>query len=136
MAADQLSYWKEFKEVLDGVAAQALSDDPSVRMMAYLSLYQPRELAEAAWAAWEVGMKPAQGVLAFIISSAAANSEAEKRGSLFGRFKARRVPLPGTPSFRHLEMVNYATATLSDPDWDRDLAGRFLDRFAQRLNAS
>jgi hypothetical protein len=81
-----------FKKLLQEVAANApgaLHHDPLIASTEFSSLYSPAEIVSAISAAEHAGLSVEQGVICFVMLSAAIEAELQKHGGILQRLKTK-----------------------------------------------
>lgn len=129
-------YQRDFIEILENVARNALSRDPILAGAEFASLYLPDEITSAIDAAQRAGLPANEGVACFIVWTAADRAEAQKRKGLFQRLRANFAPHPDTVEHRHLAMTNFAINELLNGQLDQGKGARFAKLYEQKLTAT
>ena len=99
-----------FQKLLREVAANApgaLHRDPVIASTEFSSLYSPAEIVSGISAAEDTGLSVEQGVICFVMLSAAIEAELQKRGGLLQRLKTKLTPRQGARAHTHSVMFNY-----------------------------
>jgi len=103
-----------FQNLLRDVTANApgaLHRDPLIASMEFSSLYSPAEIISGVSAAEDAGLSVEQGVICFVMLSAAIEAELQKSGGLLQRLKAKLTPRQGARARTHSAMFNYVCET-------------------------
>ena len=129
-----IQYQREFQAILEEVAANALNPDPLIVRAELFSLYSSEELASGINAADKAGLSAKEGVACFVLLSAAAHAEIQKRKGILHRLMTKFAPRAGTPEQRHVAMWNYAIGTLLGGYPDQTKAQQFADLYQRELS--
>jgi TPR repeat protein len=99
-----------FQKLLREVAATApgaLDRDPVIANTEFSSLYSQAEIVSGISAAEDAGLSVEQGVICFVMLSAAMEAELQKRRGLLQRLKTRLTPRQEARAHTHSVMFNY-----------------------------
>jgi len=99
-----------FQKLLREVAANALGAlhrDPLIAHTEFSSLYSPAEIVSGISAAEDAGLSVEQGVICFVMLSAAIEAELQKHGGILQRLKAKLTPRQGARARTHSVVFNY-----------------------------
>jgi hypothetical protein len=99
-----------FQKLLREVAANAigaLRRGPLIAITEFSSLYSPAEIVSGISAAENTGLSVEQGVICFVMLSAAIEAELHKRGGLLQRLKTKLTPRQGARAHTHSVMFKY-----------------------------
>jgi Sel1 repeat len=99
-----------FQKLLREVAASApgaLHRDPVIASTEFSSLYSPAEIVSGISAAEDAGLSVEQGVICFVMLSAAIEAELQKHGGLLQRLKTKLTARQGARAHTHSMMFNY-----------------------------
>jgi TPR repeat protein len=128
---DSIAFVEAFQKLLQEVAAnapKALHRDPLIASTQFSSLYSPAEIVSGISAAEDAGLSVEQGVICFVMLSAAIEAELQKRSGLLQRLKTKLTPRQGARANAHSVMFNYLC--------ERPPGGHMPDLEAFRLFAS
>jgi TPR repeat protein len=128
---DSIEFAEAFQKLLQEVAANAPGAqhrDPLIASAQFSSLYSPAEIVSAISAAEAAGLSVEQGVICFVMLSAAIEAELQKRSGLLQRLKTKLTPRQGARANAHSVMFNYLC--------ERPPGGHMPDLEAFRLFAS
>jgi TPR repeat protein len=107
---DSIAFARAFQKLLREVAANApgaLHRDPLIASAQFSSLYSPAEIVSGISAAEAAGLSVEQGVICFVMLSAATEAELQKRSGLLERLKTKLTPRQGARANTHSVMFNY-----------------------------
>jgi hypothetical protein len=107
---DSIAFARAFQKLLREVAANApgaLHRDPLIASTQFSLLYSPAEIVSAISAAEAAGLSVEQGVICFVMLSAAIEAELQKRGGILQRLKTKLTPRQGARANTHSVMFNY-----------------------------
>jgi TPR repeat protein len=99
-----------FQKLLREVATNApgaLHSDPLIASTEFSSLYSPAEIVSGISAAEDAGLSVEQGVICFVMLSAAIEAELQKHGGILQRLKTKLTPRQGARAHTHTVMFNY-----------------------------
>ena len=99
-----------FQKLLREVAANApgaLHRDPLIARTEFSSLYSPAEIVSGISAAEDAGLSVEQGVICFVMLSAAIEAELQKHGGILQRLKTKLTPRQGARAHTHSVLFNY-----------------------------
>jgi TPR repeat protein len=105
-----IEFAEVFQKLLREVAANApgaLHSDPLIASTEFSSLYSAAEIVSGISAAEDAGLSVEQGVICFVMLSAAIEAELQKRGGLLQRLKTKLTPRQGARAHTHTVMFNY-----------------------------
>jgi hypothetical protein len=88
-------------------APGALHRDPVIASTEFSSLYSQAEIVSGISAAEDAGLSVEQGVICFVMLSAALEAELQKRRGLLQRLKTKLTPRQGARAHTHAVMFNY-----------------------------
>jgi TPR repeat protein len=93
-----------FEKLLREVAANApgaLHRDPVIASTEFSSLYSPAEIVSGISAAEDAGLSVEQGVICFVMLSAAVEAELQKRGGFLYRLRTKLTPRQAARAHTH-----------------------------------
>jgi TPR repeat protein len=99
-----------FQKLLQEVAENALGAphrDPLIASTEFSSLYSLAEIVSGISAAEDAGLSVEQGVICFVMLSAAIEAELQKHGGILHRLKTKLTPRQRTRAHTHSVMFNY-----------------------------
>jgi len=99
-----------FQKLLREVATKApgaLHSDPLIASTEFSSLYSPAEIVSGISAAEDAGLSVEQGVICFVMLSAAIEAELQKHGGILQRLKTKLTPRQGALAHTRSVMFNY-----------------------------
>jgi TPR repeat protein len=99
-----------FQKLLREVATNApgaLHSDPLIASTEFSSLYSPAEIVSGISAAEDAGLSVEQGVICFVMLSAAIEAELQKHGGILQRLKTKLTPRQGERAHTRSVMFNY-----------------------------
>jgi hypothetical protein len=132
-AQKSIDYFRVFRSMLEDVAADALVPlyRPGHAGLIFTAVYSPAEIVSGISAAEDAGLSVEEGVICFVMLSAACEAELQKRGGLLQRLKAKLPPRQGTRAHTHLAMFNYVRER---PPGGHIPSPEVFDLFARRYN--
>jgi hypothetical protein len=110
MLRDGIEFAGKFQKLLREIAENApgtVHRDPFIASTEFSSLYLPAEIVSGISAAEDVGLSVEQGVICFVMLSAAIEAELRKRAGLLQRLKTKLTPRQGARAHAHSVMFNY-----------------------------
>jgi hypothetical protein len=127
--AEQSAYVQRFFDRLLDIAirSKAFHRDPMVGVLDFSAFYTGPQLTSAITAAEELELPVEEAVALFVVLTAAADAEVQRRGGFFQGLKAM---LPGTLSNKHLLMADYVRKHFFGgrvPEGER--VGAFAERY-------
>jgi Sel1 repeat len=99
------AFQKLLREVAN--APGALHSDPLIADTEFSSLYSPAEIASAISAAEDAGLSVEQGVVCFVMLSAAIEAELQKHGGILQRLNTKLTPRQRARAHTHSVVFNY-----------------------------
>jgi TPR repeat protein len=94
------AFQKLLREVVDNASG-------TVAIAEFSSLYSPAEIVSGISAAEDTGLSVEQGVICFVMLSAAIEAELHKRGGLLARLKTKLTPRQGARAHTHSVLFKY-----------------------------
>ena len=107
---ERIEFAGAFQKLLREVAANApgaLQRDPLIASTEFSSLYSPVEVLSGISAAEEAGLSVEQGVICFVMLSAAIEAELQKRCGVLQRLKTKLRPRQRARAHTHSVMFNH-----------------------------
>src|SRR5262249_31551008 len=91
----------EFAAAFQKLLREVVANASTVAIAEFSSLYSPAEIVSGISAADDIGLSVEQGVICFVMLSAAIEAELHKRGGLLARLKTKLTPRQGARAHTH-----------------------------------